>query len=810
VIAIKAVIMSGGNGTRLRPLTCDLPKPMVPIFNKPVMEYGIELLKKYNIDEIAVTLHYLPNMIMDYFGDGSKFDVKINYYIEDTPLGTGGSVRNAEDFLDSTIVVISGDAFTDIDIRKAYDFHRERGSKATLVLKREPMPLEYGIVITDENGRVIRFLEKPSWGEVFSDTINTGIYILEPEVFDNYKKGQNFDFSKDLFPKLLEDNVPMYGYIADEYWCDVGDLNSYIQTHIDILQDEKKHVLLGRNKGKGIWVGEGTIIEKNARIYPPVYIGRNSTIKSSAVIEPYTVIGDNCIIGGGTSIKRSIIWNNVSILNGCEIRKSVLCNDIKVDEKVRIFDSCAIGAYTRIGKNSTIRPKVKIWPHKVVEENITVSDNLKWEERASKKLFGYRSISGKVNESITPEIASKLGASFATTINANGTFVVNSDEHNTSILVKNSIITGIMSTGALVIDIKNSTLPMCRFGVKYYKADGGIQIRTDCNDKSTVYLEFINRNCANIDKDTERKVENTFILEDFIRCQGHEIKDVVNVYNFHQIYLKEGISKISNTEKIAKEKPYIVISSPSKNLLELARAYLSAIGCQVRTVEFEKGMTIEDIKEIVLDENGYMGILYNDDGERLALTDGFNVVEDDRYYMLAMLIGFKTGAVKEAVVPYNYPRVMERLAKEYRGRTIYSKSNITDIIETILKKNDDFQYIISFDSLWATGKILDYLIGNGVTINKLLHELPQYYYFKKEIPCRWDDKGKIIRSLTLDRKQGIELVKGVRFIDDKGWVLIEPDDENPKFNLYIEGYNEEYAEELWTQYNEKVNSIMRK
>lgn len=801
--------MSGGTGTRLRPLTCDLPKPMVPIFNKPVMEYGIELLKKYNIDDIAVTLHYLPNMIIDYFEDGNKLDVKLNYYIEDTPLGTGGSVKNAEDFLDSTIVVISGDAFTNIDLKKAYDFHKEKRSKATLILKRESVPLEYGIVITNEDGRVIRFLEKPSWGEVFSDTINTGIYILEPEVFHYYEKGDNFDFSKDLFPRLLRDNVPMYGYITDEYWCDVGDLNSYIQTHVDILSDENNHRLIGKSTGKGLWVGEGTIIEKGTRIYPPVYIGKNTIIKSGAVIEPYTVIGHNCFIGEGTSIKRSIIWNNVSIENNCEIRKSVLCNNVKIGEKVRIFDSSAIGAYTKISKLSTIRPKVKIWPHRIVGENMIISDNLKWADRANKKLFGFRNISGKLNEPITPEVASKIGASFSTVMNSRGTFVVNSDEHNTSILIKNSIITGIMSTGALVIDIKNSTLPMCRFGVKHYKADGGIQIRTDCIDHDTVYLEFVNKTGANIDKITERKVENMYLLEDFNRCLGHEIKDVVNVYNFDQIYLKEGISKIKNIEKIAIERPTVIITSPSKNLLDLAKFYLSAIGCEVRVVEFEKGMTIETIKNIVLNENGFMGVLYEGDGEKLSITDGFNIVEDHRYYMLAMLIGFKTGAIKEAVVPYNYPRIMERIAKEYKGRTIYSKSNISDIIETIEEKKDDFQYTVSFDSLWATGKILDYLIGNGISINELLHELPEYHYFKKEIPCRWDDKGKIIKRLSLHREEGIELVKGVRFIDDKGWVLIEPDDEGPKFNLYIEGYNEEYAEELWTQYKEKVNKLMK-
>lgn len=801
--------MSGGAGTRLRPLTCDLPKPMVPIFNKPVMEYGIELLKKYHIDNIAVTLHYLPNMIMDYFEDGSKFDVKLNYYIEETPLGTGGSVKNAEDFLDSTILVISGDAFTNIDLKKAYDFHRERGSKATLVLRREVVPLEYGVVVTDEDGRIIRFLEKPSWGEVFSDTINTGIYILEPEVFNYYDKGENFDFSKDLFPKLLRDKVPMYGYISDEYWCDVGDLDSYIQTHIDILADKGNHNLLGANKGQGLWVGEDTIIEKGTRIYPPVYIGKNTIIKSGAVIEPYTVIGDNCFIGEGTSIKRSIIWDNVSIENNCEIRKAVLCNDVKVEEKVRIFDSSAIGPYAKISKLSTIRPKVKIWPHRLVGEKMIISDNLKWEDRASRKLFGYRNIWGKINDTITPELASKLGASFATVMNSRGTFVVNSDEHNSSTLIKSSLITGILSTGALVIDIKNSTLPMCRYGIKHYKADGGIQVRTDCIDPNTVYLEFINEKGANIDKNTERRVENSFLLEDFNRCEGYEIRDRVNVYNFQEIYLKEGISKIQNKQKIESERPYVLVSSPSNNLLDMAKTYLSSIGCEVRALEYKKGMNIEDIKNAVLKENGFIGIFYDGDGEKLALTDGFNIVEDHRYYMLAMLIGFKTGAVKEAVVPYKYPRIMEKIAKEYKGKTIYNKSNISDIIESLEEMKDDFQYIVSFDSLWASGKIIDYLIGYDVSLNELVHELPQYHYFKREIPCRWDHKGKIIKSLSLDRKEGIELVKGVRFIDDKGWVLIEPDDEGPKFNLYIEGYNEEYAEELWTQYKEKVSKLMK-
>lgn len=800
--------MSGGIGTRLRPLTCDLPKPMVPIFNKPVMEYGIELLKKHGVRDIAVTLHYLPNMIMDYFGSGSKFDVNIKYYIEEKPLGTGGSVKNAEDFLDTTIIVISGDAFTDIDLRKAYDFHTEKGSKATLVLKRETIPLEFGLVITDEDGRIIRFLEKPSWGEVFSDTINTGIYILEPEVFQYYRKGDNFDFSKDLFPKLLEDGVPIYGYIGEEYWCDIGDLNTYIETHEDILRQGNKHYLLGGSQGEGIWIGEGTIIEKGAKIYPPVYIGENSVIKAEASIKPYSVVGSNCIIGEGTSLKRSIIWDNANISNNCEIRKAVICNNVKIDEGSRLFEGAVIGANSKIFKNTTIKPGVKIWPYKTIDEDMVLHENIIWEEKASKKLFGFRNISGNFNTTITPEMAIRLGTALGTVIKKEGTYIVNSDEHNLSKSIKSSVISGILSTGSLVIDINDSTMPMCRFGVKHFKADGGIHIRTDDFNKDLVYIEIINDKGGNIDKGIERKIENSMIIEDYRRCSGDEIKDVVNIYNFSSIYLNEGVKRLKNIHKIRNKKPKLIIAAPSKNIVYLAEKYLTEIGCLVSIAEYEKGLTIEDIKNLVLEVDGDLGVLYSGDGEKVALTNGFNIIQDEKYYLLSLLIGFKTGEIKEAVIPYNFPRIIEKIAKKYNSSTTYTKSNISDLIQAIVNKNLDFQFVLNFDGIWATGKIIDYLVDNNIVLNKLLEELPEYFYFKKEIPCQWNHKGNIIRRLTEDRKEGIELKEGIRFIDDKGWALIIPDEEMPRFNLYIEGYNEEYAEELWFKYDKKIRNML--
>ena len=232
---MKAIIMAGGKGTRLRPLTCNKPKPMVPIANRPMMEHILNLLKEHGFNEVLITACFLPEQIENYFGDGSQYGLELKYLTEEVPLGTAGSVRNGAEFLTETFLVISGDALTDIDLRAAVESHRQRGATASLILTRVDNPLEYGVVICDQEGRIKRFLEKPGWGEVFSDTVNTGIYILEPKIFEYYQQGQEYDFSKHLFPQLLSAGEPLFGYVADGYWSDIGNLEQYRQAHYDVL-----------------------------------------------------------------------------------------------------------------------------------------------------------------------------------------------------------------------------------------------------------------------------------------------------------------------------------------------------------------------------------------------------------------------------------------------------------------------------------------------------------------------------------------------------------------------------------------------
>ena len=288
---MKAVIMAGGEGTRLRPLTSNAPKPMMPIANRPMMEHIVELLKRHGFEEIVVTVAFQANAIRTYFGNGSEFGVSMVYATEETPLGTAGSVRNAMDELNEPFLVISGDVMTDIDLGSIVEFHRERKAMATIGLKSMENPLEFGIVITREDGSIERFLEKPTWGQVFSDTINTGIYVLEPSIFDYIEADKSVDFSSDVFPRMLDDGMPVFGYVAEGYWEDVGTLDAYIKAHQDVLDGQVSVDIGGFRMGDGIWLGEGSEIDPAASIDGPAIIGDYCRVEAGAHLGEYSVLG---------------------------------------------------------------------------------------------------------------------------------------------------------------------------------------------------------------------------------------------------------------------------------------------------------------------------------------------------------------------------------------------------------------------------------------------------------------------------------------------------------------------------------------
>src|SRR5689334_24497141 len=270
--------MAGGEGTRLRPLTSNQPKPMVPIVGKPCMEHILELLRRHGLEDVIVTVAFMPQAIRGYFGNGENLGVNIEYSVEESPLGTAGSVQLAGERLDETFLVISGDALCDVDLGEMVRFHKEKGAAVTIGLKSVENPLEFGIVVTDEDGRVERFLEKPSWSQVFSDTINTGIYVLEPEVLRHVPTDGPYDFSKELFPLLLEMGRPLYGYVFEGYWQDIGNLDQFRQANCDALEEAVTLDIPGIRLRGNVWLGEGVELDDLEQIEGPAFVGNYSRI----------------------------------------------------------------------------------------------------------------------------------------------------------------------------------------------------------------------------------------------------------------------------------------------------------------------------------------------------------------------------------------------------------------------------------------------------------------------------------------------------------------------------------------------------
>jgi len=816
---MKSVIMAGGEGTRLRPLTCNIPKPMVPIVNKPVMEHIIELLRKHNLTDIAVTLQYLPNIIKNHFNDGREYDVNLKYYVEDKPMGTAGSVKNAEDFLDDTFIVISGDALTDIDLKKAIDFHFSKKSMATLVLKKVEIPLEYGVVVTDENGRITRFLEKPSWGEVFSDTVNTGIYILSPEVLKYYNKNEIFDFSKDLFPLLLKQDKPMYGYVSEDYWCDIGDLNAYSQAHKDILEKRVKVSIPGKEIEDGIWVGENCIIEDDVVIEGSCVIGANTKVKKGTILDKFTVLGENNIIGERSGIKRSIIWKNNMLENNVQLRGTVICDKVKLRQNVSCFESSVIGDSTLIKENAIIKPNIKIWPEKVVEEGTEVNSNLVWGSKFIRSIFGFRGMAGEINVDITPEYASKLGAAYGSLFKGKGKIAVGSDESNPAKMLKISFIAGLISAGLKVLDFGNLHLPVMRSAARFYGVDGGIHISTSTKNVGKLQIDFIDKNGSNIDRGTERKIETMFQREDFTRCEGSSIKDVEIIPDYTKFYLRNIINNVKSEKLDFK----IALNSPSESILNSVTDLLTGLGCSIEKVNINIGYGNKEVNsknreyfaKMVSMGDFDLGVSIEETSEKMMLVDDTGrIVTDDMFTALISLIMFRTIEGGTVVVPISTSHVIEQLADENNGKVIRTKTSHQDLMNKILatdvKETVYDQFILNFDAMAGIVKILDFMKSNDYTLSDLVKMIPDIHIYEKEVECSWNAKGKVIRQIIQENEnESIETLEGVKIFKDGGWVLVLPDAEQPVCKIKSESFSAEFAEELTNTYVNKVKEISK-
>ncbi len=827
---MKAVIMAGGFGTRIRPLTTSLPKPMLPLVNLPIMEHIVRLLRRHGFLDLVVLLYYQPQVIRDYFGDGSDWGVKMTYVTPTKDLGTAGAVKAASPYLDGPFLVISGDLLTDMDLTAMKDYHLDKGAWATLGLVSVVNPLQFGVVITDKEGRIVKFLEKPGWGEVFSDTINTGVYMLEPQVLEWIPQDEEFDFSKDLFPRLLEEGKPLYGYHTRDYWRDIGDPESYRQAHYDIFDGMVRVEIPGTKLdlvGRDVRVGQEVQIAQGVRFEGAVILGNNTRIGEGCYLKN-CVLGSNCTLAPHARVVDSVVWDNVLVGENAQVKGAVICNNVKVGDGAVVEKGAVVAEGCTIGAGALVKEGVMIWPSKVLEEGAVLSDNLIWGEKWKRRLFENSMVRGITNMDLTPEFVAKLGVAYGSTLPKGSYILTGRDSFRASRMLKRAFIGGVLSAGVHVKDLRLVPEPVLRYKLQSFGEVGGVVFRQSRENPSVTEICFYDTEGLDISSTQEKGIERLFAREDFRRVHYSEpggISDMPRVSDFY----REGFLKSLNREAVKGARFRIVVDfahGPASTLLPELLGELDVDVVGINAYMEEKALSdeghmahsLESLSKIVTALGAQGGFHISPSGEELILVD-----EEGRIYrdMEALMVVASLVLASQGggtlVMPVAAPGALEEVAiqKGFSFKRVPHGSR--SITEACRKGNvimgasleggfifPRFHYV--FDAMFALAKVLEMMARSGLSLGRARESLPSTVLIHQEIPCPWELKGTIMRRLSEEAAdKEASFVDGIKiFFPDGSWVLLIPDQVKPLFHVYVEAQVEGRAREILEHYRKVV------
>jgi mannose-1-phosphate guanylyltransferase/phosphomannomutase len=827
---MRAVVMAGGEGTRLRPLTSNQPKPMVSIVGKPCMEHIIELLRGHGIDEVIVTLAFMPQAIRSYFGDGESLGVSLEYSVEETPLGTAGSVRLAAGKLDDTFVVISGDALCDLDIGRLVEFHRERGGVATIGLKSVENPLEFGIVVTDEDGRIERFLEKPSWSQVFSDTINTGIYVLEPEVLRYIPADGPFDFSKELFPLLLEMGRPMYGCVLEGYWQDIGNLDQYRQANFDALDERVQLNITGIRLRGNVWIGEGVELDELDAIEGPAFIGNYARLGKDARVGPHTVLGASVTLRERARVTRSIVDAATYIGASTLVEGAILGRRCDVRSHVRLHEGVAVGDEVTIGAESVVMPHVRIYPYKEVESGAQIHESLIWESRGSSHLFGREGVSGLVNVDLTPDVAVRLAAAAGTALKRGARVVASREASPACRLLKRAMISGFLSTGVDVADLRVLPAAVSRHLLKSEGFELGFHVGTSSTDPEIVQIRFFEQPGIQLTNGFQKEIEKHFARQELRRAAAADVGSITYPPRVRESYA-EGLLNALDVDAIRSRAFRVVIdygySAASQVLpLILGPLGIEAVSAHGFTAE-RSGETqsvaesIGQAKRLVTAASADLGAVFDRAGERLFLIDerGIEVPVEQALLLFLTLLG-SSGAAGKVAVPVTVTSQVDRVVAGSGLEVVRTRASLADLTLAASEQGMLFAgavgggyvfppFLPAYDAVASLCKLLELLAPAGRALSELVAELPRSTLLHRRIHCPWSLKGLVMRMLT-ERLKGkeLDLLDGIRVIEATGWAQVLADPDEPLLHIYAEGDSEEASGELERSMRELVEEIV--
>ncbi|MGV1005231.1 MAG: sugar phosphate nucleotidyltransferase [Candidatus Nanopelagicales bacterium] len=831
---MRAVVMAGGEGTRLRPLTTNVPKPLLPVVDRPIMEHILGLLVRHGITESVVTVQYLANSIREYFGDGADVGMKLSYATESVPLGTAGSVKNAQrELRGAPFLVVSGDAVTDLNLTELIRFHNEKHALVTVALSRKPNVVEFGNVITGEDGRIERFIEKPSWGQVFSDTVNTGIYVIESEVLELIPTDEVVDWSADIFPRLLAEDQPVYGYISEDYWEDVGTIESYLAVQRDVLSRRVDLSISGFETAPGVWLGEGAVVDPAAQVVAPSYIGPHCRVESAAVIGPATVLGANVAVRRNARVVGSLLDNNVYVDESAEVLAAVVGRSSDLRARSHVEAGAVIGDECVLGEEATVAPGVHIYPNKTIEAGAAVTDNVIWDVQGHRALFGPRGVTGVVNLEITPEMVVRLGAAYASLL-PKGSVVTVGRDHSRSARALNRALAGSLTAAGLhVRDLRIAPLPVARSDTAR-SAEGGVYLRTTLDRPESLDLLIMDRSGNNLAKADQQKVERIMARRDFRRVFPDEIGDIHTPHRAVDEYTAQLNSAVGTEGVQAADLKVVIDAGLGSTALVLPRV-LSSLGVSVLTVnnrldenqptstQSSYQQAMERLGELVSSSGSDLGVRFDPTGERISLVDELGTPFDHGRALLVLLdlvaAERRTGTI---ALPASTTRLAEQVTNYHGVNILWSGTDSADL-STVARDNwlifaGDGRggYIVPemgphVDGIAAFVRLVGLVARTKLTLSAIDRRIPAAHMLKESVPTPWAKRGLVMRTLV-ERAAGraVDTTEGVRVLESDGaWALAIPDQSEAIIRLWVEAATDDRAAELMAEWSAVIEEKVR-
>lgn len=773
---LKAVIMAGGEGTRLRPLSLGSPKPMTSLLGRPVMEHIINLLKEHGITDICVTLCYRPQGIMDYFGGGDRLGVRLTYFTEDEPLGTAGSVKNCMDHLgEEDFLVISGDCVCDLDLTALFRFHREREARATLGLYRRQNPLEYGLVLTGQDGRVERFVEKPAWGQVFTDQINTGIYVLSPAAMERVPGGTAWDFGKDLFPALLRENAPLYGLPLEGYWCDMGDCKAYLDCVCDALSGKVKLDMGLPRRQAGVWSARP--IPEGLNLVPPCWIGDGAELEQGCLIGPHTVLERGTRVGERAMVQRSVLLENATAGSRTTLYGAILCRNASVRKGAVLNEGAVLGENALAEEEAVLQERVRLWPGQTAPAGCRLARSITSGSQKGSLRFGDGGvIQGVLGEDMGPEALLALGS----VLGGEGRVGLGCSSAPGAGMLARAAAAGVAAAGGEVLAHSLDSPVQGAGAAAFHQLPVSLFVE---ESGGTVYLHFFDKEGLPLGRARERKLEHALLQGELRRVRGGQVGRMRQM----ELNQEEWAARTADEARLRRpglRRITVAVenSTPEDRAL---RAALSALGCKLER-KWQPG--------IPAFHAGRGGFVLTAQDERGAVLDG------GRLLALLALVEMENGSGKVAV-PAGASAAVELVAAGYGGTVLR------------LDRDGDQARELYAAQPWlrqapaAAVRICSRMAVSGQKLEALAAKTPRFSTWRREVSLS-SDRGRVMQALAREHAR-TPAGEGLRMRTGSGWVYLTPMARRSALRIVAEGPDLELAAELCDFYAGRAAEIDR-